>query len=452
MRIADITCDRKASILTNCHNRQFSSPKRLTICFEETPSHVLTARGPSVEQYDLVLSGGRVIDPSQSLDGYYDIAIRDRTITAIAPQLPPHVAKETLSVTHHLVCPGLIDLHVHAYEWVTDFGLRADDVGIHAGVTTIVDQGSCGPLTFLGFKANSVSPAQTDVRCFPSVNLAGALKGGMGAPALHSPEMVNLNALIQLADEYPQIVRGFKVHGESGALSRWGTQVLELARQAADAAQLPLYVHTGELFAVVEENRPHPHQVIDCVLPYLKPGDILAHCYSCRPDGLMGDRGSPSPSLVKAVEAGIRLDLGHGINFSFDIARRMMADGLLPHTISSDVHGDFDVPHNDATLDYSLCGALSKLIALGMELQAAIAAVTVHPAQVLQADSNIGTLKVGSVADITVLEWSDTSWVCHDSRGEKLIAPQKLSPAWVIRAGQLIHPNRRLLRDLAPAR
>ena len=404
-----------------------------------------------MEQYDLVLSGGRVIDPSQSLDGCYDIAIRDRTIAAIAPQLPPHVAQATLSVANYLVCPGFIDLHVHAYEWVTDFGLRADDVGIHAGATTIVDQGSCGPLTFLGFKANSVDPAQTDVRCFPSVNLAGALKGGMGAPALHSPEMVDLDALIQLADEHPQIVRGFKVHGESGALSRWGTQVLELARRAADAAQLPLYVHTGELFTVVEKNRPHPNQVIDYVLPYLRPGDILAHCYSCRPDGLMGDRTSPAATLLEAVEAGIRLDLGHGINFSFDIARRMMANGLLPHTISSDVHGDFDMPHNDATLDYSLCGALSKLIALGMELQAAIAAVTLHPAQILQSDSDIGTLKVGSRADITVLELINTPWVCQDSSGEQLIAPQKLSPVWVIRAGKRIQPNRRLLRDLAIA-
>ncbi|MGJ3248555.1 MAG: amidohydrolase family protein [Elainellaceae cyanobacterium] len=404
-----------------------------------------------MEQYDLVLSGGRVIDPSQSLDGYYDVAIRDRTIAAIAPKLPPHIAKDTLSVTDQLVCPGLIDLHVHAYEWVTDFGLCADDIGVHAGVTTIVDQGSCGPLTFLGFKANIVSQAQTDVRCFPSVNLAGALKGGMGTPALHSPEMVDLDALIQLADDHPEIVRGFKVHGESGALSRWGTQVLTLARQAADAAHLPLYVHTGELFAVVEENRPHPDQVIDCVLPYLKSGDLLAHCYSCRPDGLMGDRPAPSPALVNAIENGVRLDLGHGINFSIAIARRMMAHRLFPYTISSDVHGDFNTPHSDATLDYSLCGALSKLIALGMDLQAAIAAVTFHPAQVLRAESDIGTLKIGSRADITVLDYSERPWGCKDAIGEQLIANQMLSPAWVVRLGQLIQPNRRLLRDLVAA-
>lgn len=402
-----------------------------------------------MQPYDLVLSGGWVIDPSQDIDGLYDVAIDQGTIAAIAPSIPPYRAKKNHSVKGQLVCPGFIDLHVHVYEWVTDFGLWADDVGVHAGVTTVVDQGSCGPLTFLGFKANIVSRALTDVRCFPSVNLAGALKGGMGAPVLHSPEMVDLDSLIQLAQDHPEVVRGFKVHGESGGLSRWGTQVVELARQAADATQLPLYVHTGELFAVVEANRPQSDQVIDRILPYLRPGDLLAHCYSCRPDGLMGDRPLASPDLVKAVESGVRLDVGHGINFSFAIARRMMAQGLLPYTISSDVHGDFATPHSDATLDYSLCGALSKLVALGMDLKTGIAAVTQHPAQVLGAEAELGTLRIGSRADITVLDKIQTAWVCRDALGEQLIAPQKLAPAWVVRAGQLLQPHRHLVRDLA---
>ena len=196
---------------------------------------------------------------------------------------------------------------------------------------------------------------------------------------------------------------------------------------------------------------PHPDQVIDYVLPHLKPGDLLAHCYSCRPDGLMGDRPTPSPALTQAIANGVRLDLGHGINFSFAIARRLIALGLFPYTISSDVHGDFTQPHNDATLDYSLCGALSKLMALGMDLTAAIAAVTLHPARVLQAETEIGTLQIGSRADITVLETSAAPWLCRDAQGEQLIAPQKLSPAWGVKSGQLLQPHRRLLRDLATA-
>ncbi len=405
----------------------------------------------NLEQYDLVLTGGGLIDPAQSLNGKFDVAVRDGKIAAIAPQLPPHQARQKLDVEGQLVCPGFIDLHTHVYEWVTDFGLWADDVGIHAGVTTVVDQGSCGPLTFLGFKATVVDKAETDVRCFPSVNLVGALKGGMGAPALHGPEMVDIDALLSLAADNPEVVRGFKVHGESGALSRWGTEVLQLARKAADLAKLPLYVHTGELFAVVEENRPQPELVIEQVLPFLQPGDLLAHCYSRRPDGLMGLRQTVPASLVRAVNKGIRLDLGHGVNFSFDIARRMMERGLLPYTVSSDVHGDFALPHNDATLDYSLCGALSKLMALGLDLETAIATVTLHPARVLKAESEIGTLQVSSRADITVLDLAEGNWLFGDSTYKQLVAKQKLIPTLVVRQGKVFHPHCQLLRDLAVA-
>lgn len=406
----------------------------------------------ALESYDLILKGGRVIDPGQSLNGLFDVAVKDDRIAAIAPTIPVQQAKQAIDVEGQLVCPGFIDLHTHVYEWVTDFGLWADDVGIHAGVTTVVDQGSCGPLTFLGFKAMAIDRAVTDVRCFPSVNLAGALKGGMGTPALHSPEMVDVDALLELAAANPETVRGFKVHGESGALSRWGTEVLQLARKAADLANLPLYVHTGELFAVIEAQRPHPDKVLADVLSFLQPGDLLAHCYSRRPDGLMGQRETASDILVDAVNIdGIRLDLGHGVNFSFDIARRMMAQGLLPYTVSSDVHGDFAMPHNDATLDYSLCGALSKLMALGLDLERAIATVTLHPARVLQATQNIGTLHVGSRADITVLEQTSGNWTFHDSRQETLMAEQRLVPMLVICNGQVFQPHRRLLRDLAAA-
>ncbi|MEO1134952.1 MAG: amidohydrolase family protein, partial [Cyanobacteria bacterium J06639_1] len=124
---------------------------------------------------------------------------------------------------------------------------------------------------------------------------------------------------------------------------------------------------------------------------------------------------------------------------------------LMPYTISSDVHGDFATPHNDATLDYSLCGALSKLVALGMELKEAIAAVTLHPATVLQAEADLGTLKAGTRADITVLEKMDAPWICRDAKGEQLIAPQRFSPAWVVKSGELITPHRRLLKDLVVA-
>src|SRR5215467_12070185 len=82
----------------------------------------------------------------------------------------------------------------------------------------------------------------------------------------------------------------------------------------------------------------------------------------------------------------------------------MIAAGVLPHIISSDVHGLFSVMHDDSALDYSLAGAFARLVALGMPFHAALAAVTVNPARVLGAAPEIGTLAIGSRADVTVLE------------------------------------------------
>ncbi|MBH8556317.1 amidohydrolase/deacetylase family metallohydrolase [Nostocaceae cyanobacterium CENA357] len=397
---------------------------------------------------DLVLKDGWVIDPSQSLNGRFDVAVRDGRIVAVAQQLPPYKAKQTFAANDYLICPGLIDLHVHVYEWVTNFGIPADDVGINAGVTTVVDQGSSSPFTFSGFKSKVVEKAQTDVRCFLLINHAATQTIGNIESGLEDPQKVDIKPLIQLAKDNPQIIRGFKVHADSGSISRWGMGVLKLAREVGDRTNLPLYVHTGELFPVVEAKRPNPETVVENALSYMKPGDILGHCYSCQPDGLMGTRTQVPAWLIAAIDKGILLDLGHGLKFSFDIARRMMAQGVFPHTISSDAHGNFKSLHDDSTLTYSLCGGISKLMALGLDLVDAIATVTINPARVLQAEAEIGTLKVGSLADITVLDLVQGDCVFCDSLGKQLIAKEKLVPVWVVRSGRLIQPHRSLLRDL----
>ncbi|MCL1475342.1 amidohydrolase/deacetylase family metallohydrolase [Argonema antarcticum] len=398
--------------------------------------------------YDLVLKNGWVIDPSQSLNGRFDVAIDNGRIAAISNRLPPHRAKQTVAVNNLIICPGLIDLHTHVYRGTTIFGLNADDIGINAGITTVVDQGSCGYLTFQGFKSNVVDKAQTDVRSFPLVNQGPDGKSGNAGVGIQSPELVDKEALIELAEKYPKIVRGFKVHGESGSISRWGMGVLKLARELGDKTGLPLYVHTGELFRVDEDFRPNPEDVVEKLLSYMKSGDLLAHCYSSKPDGLMGTATKVPDSVMEAVQRGVLLDLGHGLNFSFEIADRMMSQGVLPDVISSDVHGDFETPYNDSFLKYSLCGAISKLMALGLDLVSAIASVTINPARVLKAEAEIGTLQIGSRADITILELLQGDWLFHDSQGKQLGAKQKLMPVWVVRAGQLIQPNCHFLRDL----
>ena len=399
-------------------------------------------------QYDLVISSDRVIDPANGIDGRAQIAIKDGRIAALAPELPPFDAIRNLDATGRIVCPGLIDIHVHVYEWVTNFGLAADEAGVHAGATTIVDQGSTGAWTVGGFKVHIAERAETDVRCFVSANLAGALMGGTEGILLHNPAMARGEEIERAFGDYPGLVRGIKAHGESGGFSHWGTEVLEIAVEAADRTGLPLYVHTGELFPVDETTRPDPASVLERVVPLLRPGDTLAHIYSAMPDGIMGGHSEVPPIVFEAQRRDIHFDIGYGLNFSYAIARRMMEADVLPNTIGSDVHADFDAYHDDSKLDYSLLGAMTRLWALGMTLEDVILRTTLNPARILGEEELIGTLAVGSRADVTVLDRLEGEWAMQDGRGEILTVQERLVPACVIRAGREIEPSRRLLRDL----
>jgi dihydroorotase len=397
---------------------------------------------------DLLITGDLLIDPLSGFKGHGQIAISNKRIVAFGAASTQWNARQVLDTTGQIVCPGLIDLHVHAYEWVTNFGLPADDAGIHSGATTIVDQGSAGAWTVGGFKGHIADRAKTDVRCFVSANLAGALQGGMEGTTLHSPDMTRVDELVRVANEYPDFVKGIKSHAESGGLSHWGTTVLEMALVAANQADLPIYVHTGELFPVNEATRPSAETVLQKAVSLLRPGDTLAHVYSAMPDGIMGQSQSIPPAVFEALEKGIHFDIGYGLNFSYAIASRMLEAGILPHTISSDVHADFNGYHDDSKLDYSLCGVMTRLLGLGMSLEDIIARTTYHPAQLIHEENEIGTLAVGSRADITILDCEQGPWTLSDGQTETLNVNQRLIPAWVIRAGELIEPNQRLLRDV----
>ena len=401
-----------------------------------------------LERYDVVIESDRIIDPASGLDGPGKLAIKDGRIAALGTQLPPHTATETVDATGQIVCPGLIDMHVHVYEWVTNFGLPPDEAGVHSGATTIIDQGSAGPWTVGGFKAYIADRAKTDVRSFVSANVAGAIMGGMEGTLLHNPDMMRIEAIIDAAADYPHLVKGIKSHGESGGYSHWETEVIKMAVEAGNRADLPLYVHTGELFPVDEANRPAPEILMPAVLPLLRPGDTVAHVYSCMPDGILGPTGEVPAVVLEAYERGLHFDIGFGINFSYRVARAMMEKGILPNTVGSDVHADFNAYHDDSKLDYSLCGAMTRLVALGFPLADVIRRTTLNPAKILREEDEIGTLAPGSLADITVLDPVAGRWSLPDAEGEVMTVDSRLVPAFVYRAGEKIVCNRKLVRDV----
>jgi dihydroorotase len=402
---------------------------------------------PALPRADLILRGGRLIDPAHNVDAIGDVAILNGRVLASGAAAQGVTARREIDARDAIVCPGFIDMHVHVYEWVTNFGVPPDAAGIQSGATTIVDQGSSGAWTFGGFKAFIADPARTDVRAFVSINVAGALQGGMEGTTLHNPAMVDCDSLYRIAQEHPHLVRGIKCHWESGSLSHWGPEVLKKAAEAGCTAGLPLYVHTGELFPVDEANRPTPSKVMGQVVQYLKAGDVLAHIYSSMPDGIMSIGEDVPDWLFEAKAKGIRFDLGHGINFSYRIARKMMDKGILPDTIGSDVHGDFTSNHDFSILDYSLVGGLNKLMGLGMSLTDCIRALTATPAKVL-ADPSIGHLGAGARANLTVMRQLEGDWTFVDCRGERLNMRERLLPDIVVMDGDVITPECGLLSDV----
>ncbi len=202
--------------------------------------------------YDLLLRGGRVIDPSQNLDGAYDVAIREDRVAAVLPSIAPSSAKETLDVSGKLVLPGLIDTHAHVFQYVTGrFGLEADLCGVRSGVTTLVDQGGPSCMTLPAFREFVVNAKKSRVVAFLSAYLVGGMEGHY-YPSLYRPDCVDVDATVKAANENRDIVKGFKAHAELGGFARWGIEVMRLSAEIGRQANLPVYIHFGQLWDLPE--------------------------------------------------------------------------------------------------------------------------------------------------------------------------------------------------------
>ena len=199
-------------------------------------------------QYDMLLSGGRVIDPAQGIDGTLDVAIQDGRVAAVQAAIPRDSAREVLDVSGKLVLPGLIDTHAHVYQYVTGrFGLNADMVGVHSGVTALIDQGGPSCMTLPGFREFIVEPAHSRVYVFLSAYLVGGLEGH-AYPSLYRPDCLDVDATVRAARENADLVKGIKAHAELGGFARWGIEVMRLAARIGQEADLPVYIHFGQLW------------------------------------------------------------------------------------------------------------------------------------------------------------------------------------------------------------
>ena len=333
--------------------------------------------------YDVLLKGGHVICPASGINGVMDIAVAGGKIAHVGKDILPNTAKEVVNVKDKLVLPGMIDTHAHVFRYVSGrFGLDADMVGVDSGVTSLVDQGGPSCMTFPAYRHYIAEKAASRCYAFISAYVVGGLEGHY-YPDLYSPAGVDVKATVAAAQANRDIVKGIKAHAEIGGFARWGTKVMEMAAEIGREADLPVYIHFGQLWALPESgmNGEDPDTIVERVAALMRPGDILAHPFTRHPGGFVDKNGKVHAIIKAAIDKGLKIDVGHGSHFSYKVAQKAIAAGIVPDTLGADMHGyNTKVPPPPGTpgahpdeenhpfagqAKFSLTQAMSSMMALG---------------------------------------------------------------------------------------
>lgn len=417
---------------------------------------------------DTLLRGGRVICPASGIDGVMDVGVKDGKIVAIGNNLS-HGAVKTVDVAGKLVLPGLIDTHGHIFQYVTGrFGMAPDLVGVESGVTASIDQGGASCMTLPAFRHNIAEKAKTRCYAFLSAYLVGGLEGHY-YPNLYSPDGVDIDATVKSALANRDLVRGIKAHAEIGGFARWGIKVLEMAAEIGKQTDLPVYVHFGQLWGLPENgaNGEDVDTILDRVIPLLKSGDILAHPFTRHPGGFINREGEVHPVIEAALDRGLKIDVGHGSHFSYRLAKKAIAAGIVPTTLGADIHGyNTHVPAPAGTPDqhaddenhpfagqakFSLVQAMSSMMALGLTLEQIVPMVTSNPAKVLNRENEIGALRVGMDADVSVLNELNGRFILRDNENTEVVAERLLQPVFCLRGGERFDSRASILPEAIAA-
>jgi dihydroorotase len=377
--------------------------------------------------HDLLLKGGTVLDPATGLDGVADVAVHDGTIARIAKDIPAAEATQTIEVTGKIVTPGLIDLHAHVFEGFNRTGVHPDVGGVYAGVTTIVDAGSAGAATFAGFPRHIIPHCHTEIIPFLHICQTGLAT----LPDIIAESSINLEDTLRVAQEHKGLICGIKARMVSPALEIMGMEMPRLAKRAARESGIKLMVHIGDT-----EKRYDP-TVIRSLLPLLEKGDILTHYFTANPGGVLDGNGKLVPEAREAAVRGVWFDTAHGrMNFSFDVGRRIIDQGLLPHCISTDL----TVPGRIRTV-HSMTEMMARFLGLGFTLSQVVTMCTANPARAIGAEHRIGNLAAGRQADISVLELREGDWMVYDVLGAGLRVKQAVVPFLTVKRGRVFTPE-----------
>jgi len=386
--------------------------------------------------YDVLVRQGEVIDPSQALRGVRDVAIRDGKIAALAERLPGDSAAQEIDARGLYVVPGLIDLHVHVYRDHMPLGLDADSLCPAGGVTTMLDAGSAGSANFAGFRRDVVERADTRVLALVNLSRIGLIAASLGE--LMDPRYADPEGVVRTIRENPDVAIGVKIRAGKHIIGD-GAQGWSHLRQAVAAARESgtwLMVHIGEC----------PMSLPD-LAAHLQAGDCITHCFKSGSTRVLDGRDRLYPEMHEAAARGIVFDVGHGYgSFDWNVAEAALEQGFPPTTLSTDLH-----TMNIHGPVYDMPTTMSKFLLLGVPLEQVIEMSTTRPAAVLGRAGDLGTLRLGSIADVAVLEKRGGRFLFRDSYRQTRIGTELLVAAATVRGGRIVPGGRGLrMRHSAP--
>ena len=360
---------------------------------------------------ELIVRGGTVYDPD-------DGTLRDRDIyisRGVFVLAEPEGAVE-VDATGLIVAPALVDLHTHVFSG-QDLGMVPDDIAPPSGTGTLIDAGSAGAHLFGAFRRSLADQATTDVRAFLNVATIGTTSIMLGGE-LQSPWYTNAAAAKECIEANRDLIIGVKVRASADVGGAFATPALHVAREVADDVGLPLMVHLGPAPATIDE-----------ITSVLGAGDILTHAFSGWPGNSVIEDGRVRKSVTDAQARGVILDVGHGMGgFSIDTARRMIAYGALPDTISTDLHAY----SQDLVVDFPT--VLSKFLALGLSIEEVLLRATKAPAEAARLDA--GSLRPGARGDLALLRLVHEPTAYHDRHGASAAGTSRFECKMTVAAGR----------------
>jgi dihydroorotase len=388
----------------------------------------LTAQ-PASSNYDILIKGGRVIDPKNNIDALMDVAVKAGKVFAIGKNLPEKEARQVVDATGLLVVPGLIDIHAHVFagtqpdHYLSD-GLSAlmpDGYTFRVGVTTVVDCGGAGWKNFATFKKNVIDVSQTRVLSF--LNIVGeGMRGGNFEQDIND---MNPKLAANAAKQYKDYIVGFKLAHFNGEDWIPTDRVVE----AGKLAELPVIIDFGG-------SKPNL-SIEDLFFKHLRPGDIYTHTYAAlggAREEIVDANSTLKPFVLAAQKRGIIFDVGYGgASFNYSQAIPALKAGLYPNTISTDLHtGSMNSSMKDQL------SVMSKFVNMGMSLTDVIKASTWKSAQVINRTS-LGNLSEGAEADIALLNIRKGNFGFYDKTGYKLKGNEKFECELTIKGGKIVY-------------